>query len=266
MAGILWLLAGKGDGTVARAEQIKGSDGKPLIIPAGEGEHGIVRSICTQPVAHDWDGDGDLDLLSGNFEGTYFLFRNEGTKAKASFSPKPAQIKTDAGEPLKVEAAHSGAQFVDWDGDGDLDLISGSSSGGVLWAENVAEGKAEPRFKAMIRLVADASRDYQAAPPEKPTLPEAPGGNSRAFAADVNGDGKLDLLIGDSADLSSRPKGVSEADYRTRSSEWNGEMKKLQEGKMPPEEMSKAYSKLWEKRKSFIIERQTGFVWLLVRK
>lgn len=266
MAGIFWLLAGKGDGSVASAEQIKGRDGKPLIIPAGEGENGVIRSICTQPLAHDWDGDGDLDLLSGNFEGGYFLFRNEGTKAKASFNPKPEEIMSATGKPLKIEGAHSGAQLVDWDGDGDLDLITGSSSGGAAWAENVGERKGEPKFKPMEMLVAGSLHDYEAVPPEKAALPEMPGQNSRVFAVDVNGDGKLDLLIGDSADMNSRAKGVSEAEFQTRSAAWNKEMEEVQEGKLPPEKMSEAYGRIWEKRKEFVIERQSGFVWLLVRK
>src|SRR5688572_22184966 len=112
MAGLLWLLAGTGDGTVAKAVSVKGSDGKPLIIPAGEAD--IVKAICTQPAAHDWDGDGDLDILTGNFEGTYYLFRNDGSKEKASFNPKPEQVMT-GDKPLQVEGAHSGVCPVDWD-------------------------------------------------------------------------------------------------------------------------------------------------------
>ncbi len=39
-------------------------------------------------------------------------------------------------QPLKIEGYHCDPFVIDWDGDGDLDLLSGSSEGGVQWAEN----------------------------------------------------------------------------------------------------------------------------------
>src|SRR6185503_17156507 len=102
----------------------------------------MTENICTRPFAVDWDGDGHLDLVVGNFSGTFYWFKGEG---KGKFQPKPEAIMIGkAGDrPLKVSGAHSDPFVIDWDGDGDLDLISGSSEGGVMWAENVA-GKGKP--------------------------------------------------------------------------------------------------------------------------
>src|SRR5437899_617107 len=118
---------GKADGTFRKAEVLKGVDGQPLILPAGE-------NICTRPFAVDWDGDGHLDLVVGNVAGTFYWFKGQG---KGKFLPKPEQIKA-GGRPLKIDGKHSDPFVIDFDGDGSLDLVSGSGDGGVYWARNKA--------------------------------------------------------------------------------------------------------------------------------
>ncbi|MDQ3623353.1 MAG: VCBS repeat-containing protein [Verrucomicrobiota bacterium] len=271
MAGLFWLLTGTGDGGVAKAVAVNGSDGKPLIIPASEKE--IVKSICTHPAAHDWDGDGDLDILTGNFEGTYFLFRNQGSKQKASFHPKPQQIMA-GDQPLRLEGAHSGVCPVDWDGDGDMDLVTGSARGGAFLAENQTRGKGVPQFTPFRQLLPPAPAANRAGevPPAEAALPTAPGDNTRVWAADVNGDGKLDLLVGDCARLVARAEGLSEEAFKTKQAAWQKEMDEAQEqsrkgrSSSTSADASKKLSALYEKRRQFIEEERTGFVWLVLRK
>src|SRR5205823_377552 len=66
-------------------------------------------------------------------------FKGQG---KGKFAPKPELILA-GDKPLKLPGAHSDPFLIDWDGDGDLDLISGCSDGGVYLAENKA-GKGKP--------------------------------------------------------------------------------------------------------------------------
>src|SRR5207237_7156787 len=122
MAGLFQVLYGKPVGTFRKAEVLKGSDGKPLIIPLNG--QPMTENICTRPFAVDWDGDGHLDLVVGNFSGTFYWFKGEG---KGKFRPKPELIKA-GNETLRIEG-HSDPFVIDWDGDGDLDLLSGSSNG-----------------------------------------------------------------------------------------------------------------------------------------
>ena len=128
----------------------------------------MTENICTRPFAVDWDGDGHLDLVVGNFSGTFYWFKGQG---KGKFLPRPELIK--AGDsPLTIAGAHSDPFVIDWDGDGDLDLLSGSSNGGVQWAENRAgKGKAPELEPVPTADQTGTSDRVRAAPRAKTTSP-----------------------------------------------------------------------------------------------
>jgi len=267
MAGLFQVLYGKKDGTFKKAEVLKGTDGEPLIIPA-KGEEQLTEKICTRPFAVDYDGDGKLDLVVGNFSGTFYWFKGEG---KGKFAPKPELIKA-GDKPLKVPGAHSDPFVVDWDGDGDLDLISGSTDGGVYWAENTAGKGKPPKLKPFVELIKPAPKtEYGKALREKDVT--RPTYATRVWVADVNGDGKLDILVGDSVTLVSPAKGLTDEQMRKKEQEWQEEFKKAQaalakagEDKDAREKASKRYREVYARRSEFVTEERTGFVWLYRRK
>jgi WD40 repeat protein len=217
MAGLFQVLWGQPDGTFKKAEVLNGTDGKPLIIPVkdapGQGEDWI-KNICTRPFAVDWDGDGSLDLVVGNFFGTFYLFKGEG---KGKFGPVPEEIK--AGEmPLKIEGHHSDPFVIDWDGDGDLDVLSGSSNGGVQWAENRAGAGKLPELAPFQPLI-KSSPQVEFGQVLRDADLNGPLSSTRVWVGDFNSDGKLDVFVGDLVTLISPAGAHTEKEFK--SAEWN---------------------------------------------
>jgi len=70
-----------------------------------------------------WNGDGKLDIVTGNFEVAFFWFNGDG---KGKSNRKPESIIQSV-EPQTNAGVHSDPFVVDWDGVGDLDLLRGSS-------------------------------------------------------------------------------------------------------------------------------------------
>lgn len=262
MAGLFQVLWGQKDGSFKTAEALAGTDGEPLVIPAGEDS--VTDAICTRPTATDWDGDGDLDLVVGNFKGTFYVFTGEG---KGRFNPKCTLLLDAAGEPLKIEAAHSDPFVIDFDGDGDLDIVSGSSRAGVQWSQNTA-GKGKPAaLKPFTQLIAPPANHSRTLSEE----PTGPNDSLRVWIDDINGDNKLDLLVGDRVTITTLPAGVTQEQIEQKKAQWQNEYNSALQAfqNAEPDEREKAMEHLravYDKRDEFIQEKRTGFVWLYLRK
>lgn len=267
MAGLFQVLYGKPDGTFRKAEILNGSDGEPLIIPVEKEQW--TENICTRPFAVDWNGDGHLDLVVGNWYGTFYWFAGEGP---GKFNPTPELIKA-GNEPLRIQGHHSDPFAIDWDGDGDLDLLSGSSDGGVQWAENIAGARQLPELRP-FRALLNPGRILEN---EGPVIEEeltGPTSSTRVWVADVNGDGKLDLIIGDSVTLASPAKGLSKEEFNKKFAAWKEAFAKASAAASAEtndeDEQAKAnaeLNKIRRQRAAFMKDdRRTGFVWLYFQK
>jgi hypothetical protein len=266
MAGLFQVLYGKADGTFRPAEVLKGTDGKPLIIPADNDRH-MTEKICTRPFAVDWDGDGNLDLVVGNFSGTFYWFKGQG---KGKFLPKPEQIKTGS-QPLRVPGAHSDPFVIDLDGDGSLDIVSGCSNGGVYWARNKAPKGKMPDLEPFKELI-KPGKEVQHGHILRESDLTGPTHATRVWVADVNGDGKLDLLVGDMVTLVSPNDGVSEAEFAKKYADWEKAFQDAAKALNSPgdakakQKANEEYMKVYNQRSSFMREERTGFVWLYLQK
>jgi hypothetical protein len=77
----------------------------------------------------DWDGDGKKDLIGCHFENSIRFYRNIGSGAVGA---EPEFADPEGLTILQGESPQmiSGADAVDWNGDGDIDILTGQGHGG----------------------------------------------------------------------------------------------------------------------------------------
>ena len=162
------------------------------LLPAA-GERDMKTAMATTNLV-DWDGDGDFDLVIGNVKGAVFLSLNEGSKTDPVFTKREPLLAD--GAPMKV-VQKSDPWPVDWDGDGALDLLVGDENGDASFFRGRGDGTFDQGVSLFSGVVVDPKRKYSEA---KKLLEEKgrviPGYRLRLSTADWNGDGKLDLLVG----------------------------------------------------------------------
>ena len=139
----------------------------------GRGASGAQQVISTAAdgarsvFAADVDGDGDLDVLSASHGDDKIAWYENQTIHRSAAFPAQTTISTAADYARSVFAA-------DVDGDGDLDVLSASyEDDKIAWYENT-DGAGSFGTQQVISTAAD--------------------GAWSVFAADVDGDGDLDVL------------------------------------------------------------------------
>ncbi len=184
--GDLDLVVGRMDGTVAYFRNTGTAAAASFVEQTDAGNPWSALDVGrdSSPALGDIDGDGDLDLISGNEFGTLGFFRNTGSVLVPSFT----QI-TGAANPVEGVAAGFWGQdwstpaFIDLDRDGDLDLIVGGTLGAFRYFDNTGTA-ATPTY---------VERTGSANPLDGKTVNF--GSNPALF--DIDADGDPDLVSGD---------------------------------------------------------------------
>lgn len=149
----------------------EGSRGEPRFrldgaMQVGEGYH-------LRPAFGDLDGDGDADAILGTWEDELRLYLNRATDRSMQLTLVDSAVVT------LTRGRNATPTLGDIDGDGDLDLFVGESSGALNFYENTGTPQA-PEFT----LVSDEYGDFDVGRRSVPVL------------HDLDGDGDLDLLVG----------------------------------------------------------------------
>lgn len=191
--GDIYVFRGLEGGVFAKGEPLRDAQGAILTAAAVRDEEDAdMQGLAAAPWFVDWNGKGVLDLLVGNIEGRVIRIPNEGTRSEPAFSATRREVVQAGGKELYVDGGDAGPTVADWDSDGRWDLIVGAGDGSVSWYRNVGELGA-PRFEQGRVLLPPSKTETV----DLGTEPKGPGTRTKVHAVDWDGDGRLDLLVGD---------------------------------------------------------------------
>ena len=168
------------------------------------------------PCFADFDRDGDLDLLCGEFLDKFTYFQNVGTRVVPEYAF--GQVLQHEGEPLRMELEMIVPSAIDWDKDGDVDLIVGDEDGRVAFVENTGKfADALPQFLPPKYFQQEADRVKC-------------GALATPVAPDWDGDGDQDIIAGNTAGYVQFYENLGQlgADGRPK---WNAPQKLQADGK-----------------------------------
>ena len=138
LRGFVYLIRSRGDGSYDEPVRVEAA-GKPLEVFG-----------WPSPCIADFDSDGDLDIICGEFLDRLTWFENIGTRSKPRFAA--GSFLSDRNGTIAMDLQMIVPVAVDWDRDGDIDLVVGQEDGRIAWMENFGEAArgvdrfSRPRF------------------------------------------------------------------------------------------------------------------------
>jgi len=148
-----------------------------------------------QVVVFDWNRDGNPDIFVGKEDGRVVLMLGTGEfrDGLPQFTP-PRYLQQEA-EFVKIGALAT-PFGVDWDGDGDMDIIAGDTAGYINFVENLGGGATPTWAKPVYLKAGGETIRIQAGPNGSIQGPaEAKWGYTVLSVADWDHDGLPDIII-----------------------------------------------------------------------
>ncbi|HSW54984.1 MAG TPA: FG-GAP-like repeat-containing protein [Ignavibacteriaceae bacterium] len=170
------LFIGKLNGTI-EVYLNTGSPASPLFLNGTVLQNNLGQVIdvgsSSTPFLIDVDGDSDLDLVIGGFNGRFSFYENTGSPTSYEFTSNPSYFGTlDIGD-------NSTPFLIDYNKDGALDLFSGSRKGELFYFRNDGSNSAPVWTEVTNQFIQDNF-----------------GGNTFPCFVDIDNDTDLDLFLG----------------------------------------------------------------------
>ncbi len=154
----------------------------PVPLAGDDGQQVMPVGGVSSAILADFDGDGDLDLLTSEAPDLLRYRENTGTKTRPRFAA-PRNLVDGRGERLASPLCWTYLTYADYDGDGEKDLVMLDEESSVSWSRRSGMKNGLPVFEQPKYLMQQADEVYF-------------GDMASPFAVDIDGDGDEDIVTG----------------------------------------------------------------------